>query len=82
MKVRVLYFALLREKIGRSEDVREVESGTTVGELWGRLCAEYPALEPMRESVSLAVNREYVERSRVLKEGDEVALVPPVSGGC
>jgi molybdopterin converting factor subunit 1 len=81
MKIRVLFFASLREKVKASEALEEVAAGTTVGELWSLLCAKHDSIAPMTASVSFAVNREYADRDAVLREGDEVALIPPVSGG-
>jgi MoaE-MoaD fusion protein len=74
VRVRVRLFAGLRERAGWSE--REVDAGPTVGEIW-------PALGLGEEPKGLlyAVNQEYAERSTELSEGDEVALIPPVSGG-
>ncbi len=81
MRVHVLYFASLREKVMASEASRELQDGACVGDLWNTLCREHPALEPMSASVSFAVNREYASRDQALRDGDEVALIPPVSGG-
>jgi len=75
MNVTVKLFAGLRERAGWSE--REVEiAGSTVGDVWGSL-----GLEEEPAGLLYAVNREYAEASRELEEGDEVALIPPVSGG-
>jgi len=60
---------------------RTLADGATVTELWNALCRERPDLEPLSASVTFAVNREYVERTHRLADGDEVALIPPVSGG-
>lgn len=81
IRVRVLFFASLREraKVGEAEHAMAV--GASVGDLWKSLTAAYPAIEPMSPSVSFAVNREYADRAQVLRDGDEVALIPPVSGG-
>ena len=74
MRVRVRLFAGLRERAGWSE--REVEAGPTVGDVWRALgLGDEPA------GLLYAVNREYAEREQRLAEGDEVALIPPVSGG-
>jgi MoaE-MoaD fusion protein len=71
--VRVRLFAGLRERAGWSE--REVEAAT-VADVWNALGL---GMEP--EGLLYAVNKEYAERERALQEGDEVALIPPVSGG-
>jgi MoaE-MoaD fusion protein len=76
MKVTVRLFAGLRERAGWSRREVELAEGATVADLW-------PALELGDEPGGLvyAVNRAYTERSAVLGEGDEVGLIPPVSGG-
>lgn len=81
MTVRLRFFASLRERLKASEAERTLADGATVGDLWAALCLERPELEPLKGSISFAVNREYVERAHVLSDGDEVALIPPVSGG-
>lgn len=75
MKVHVLFFAALRERMRRSEAEVEVEPGETVSSLVRRLVG------PMENSLLFAVNHEYVPRDHPLKEGDEVAFIPPVAGG-
>jgi molybdopterin converting factor subunit 1 len=81
MHVTVRYFALVREIVGRRMEDREVPEGTSVGDLIDQIVAEYPTIERLRRSTMLMVNQEYVEPAHVLSEGDEVALIPPVSGG-
>jgi molybdopterin synthase catalytic subunit len=76
MEVRVRLFAALRERVGAPELVLELPDGALVGDALERLAGvtgEIPAV--------LAVNREYADRGAALHEGDEVALIPPVSGG-
>jgi len=79
--VQLRFFASLRERLRAREAERAVPDGCTVGELWAALCREHPEIEPMSASMSFAVNREYVDRDHRLAEGDELALIPPVSGG-
>ncbi len=74
MKVTVRLFAGLRDHAGWGE--RELENVTRVDEIWPVL-----ALGPEPEGLLYAVNKEYAKRDRELREGDEVALIPPVSGG-
>jgi molybdopterin synthase catalytic subunit len=81
MQVQLRYFAIVREKLGRADETRKVEVGTTAGELFDELAADYPALEPMKRATMLMVNQEYVPADHVLADGDEVAFIPPVSGG-
>jgi molybdopterin synthase catalytic subunit len=82
MNIELRFFASLRERLKSSGGAREIPDGTTVGELWSTLCREHPEIELMSASMSFAVNREYVERDHRLRDGDELALIPPVSGGC
>jgi molybdopterin converting factor subunit 1 len=81
MTVRLRFFASLRERLKSSAAERTLADGSTVADLWAGLCRERPDLEALSKSISFAVNREYVERGYVLSDGDEVALIPPVSGG-
>jgi len=81
MKVKVKFFAILREKVGTGEVTKEIGEGSTVRELWEALQREYPKLAPVEMRLLYAVNRDYVNADYVLKERDEVVFVPPVSGG-
>lgn len=81
MQVRVRLFARLRELAGSGELLRELPAGATVATLWDALAAEFPAMRPHARSVSAAVNQEFARRTTTLGEGDEVAFLPPVSGG-
>ena len=81
MEIEVRYFALIRELLGRSSERREMADGTTVGQLFDDLVAQHPRLERMRPATMLMVNKAYVSPEHVLYDGDEVALIPPVSGG-
>ncbi|NJL34192.1 MAG: MoaD/ThiS family protein [Chloroflexaceae bacterium] len=67
--------------VGTSELRLTVEPDTTVGMLWERLTETYPRLQHYTGRVMLAVNQEYSNASTVLHDGDEVAYIPPVSGG-
>jgi molybdopterin converting factor small subunit len=60
---------------------REVEPGATLGTLWRQLAGEFPELARYERSISSAVNADYARMNRELREGDEVAFLPPVSGG-
>ena len=81
MKVRVKFFAILREKVGAAEITREIEDGGTVGDLWRALQKDYPKLDVPGIRLLYAVNQNYVRADDALKDGDEVVFVPPVSGG-
>jgi molybdopterin synthase sulfur carrier subunit len=81
MQVRVRFFASVRERLRCSEASCEVPDGATVDTLLDHLCRQYPPLADVRRSLSIAVNREYVDSNYQLSETDEVALIPPVSGG-
>jgi molybdopterin converting factor subunit 1 len=81
MRVHLRYFAIIRETLGRSEETRDVEDGTTAGSLFDQIAGEEPRLAAMKRSVMLMVNQEYVPASQPLGDGDELALIPPVSGG-
>ena len=81
MKIRVKLFAVVKDVVGQREVVVDLPEGTTAGSLLERFIAEHPRLRELGSSLVLAVNREYAEPGRVLAEGDEVAFIPPVSGG-
>jgi molybdopterin synthase catalytic subunit len=81
MKVRIRYFAMLREALGRAEETREVAAETTAGQLFDDVVTEVPRLAGFKKSVMLMVNQEYVSGDHRLRDGDELALIPPVSGG-
>jgi len=81
MRVTVRLFARLKEIAGAPELSRVVAPGATVGSLWRELAAEHAGLEGYDRSISCAVNAEYARWERVLADGDEVAFLPPVSGG-
>ena len=79
MRVKVLLFAGLREKDGQGEVGLELEPGMTAREVPGRIFGAEMAVPP--RSLRYAVNQDYVPETQVLRDGDEVALIPPVAGG-
>jgi molybdopterin converting factor subunit 1 len=84
MRVKLLYFGVLKDLLGGETEEVEVTEGATVGDLLRILAARTSNVtmqERMWYSLAVAVNREYGSSSVVLHEGDEVALLPPVSGG-
>lgn len=74
-------FAVYQEACGVSELVREFSVGTTVQQVCDQLIAEHPELEQWRNLTRFGVNLQFVEAETVLQSGDEVVLIPPVSGG-
>jgi molybdopterin converting factor subunit 1 len=81
VRVKVRFFAGLREMVGRSDLQLDVPEGATPEDVWRRLSVEHPALAGRRPTLGAAVNRRYSAFDAVLGEGDEVVFVPPVSGG-
>ncbi len=81
MRVRVLSFGILRERLGLSEEFLDVAEGATAGDATSLLSRRHGDLSAGVASLRLAVNLEYVGPSHVLSDGDEVAVIPPVSGG-
>ncbi len=81
MHVRVLFFGRLKEIVGLAEDIAELSDGARVEDLFARYGRRFPELERFRPSVAAAINQEYAEWRASLSAGDEVAFLPPVSGG-
>jgi molybdopterin converting factor subunit 1 len=81
MRVTIRLFARLRDIAGAAELSREIAAGATIRSVWRELAGEYPELGPYERSISFAVNADYARMDQVLREGDEVAFLPPVSGG-
>ena len=81
MNIHVKCFAGCKDVVGRSEQTINVPEDTTVGGAFDQLENLYPGLKRFRSSLMLAVNTEYANRDVVLKEGDVLACIPPVSGG-
>ena len=81
MHVRVLFFGAARDATGFAEESIELAAGSTVAALLDQYAQRFPALDGMRSSLALAVNRNFRERSSILQDNDEVAFLPPVSGG-
>ena len=82
MQLDVRFFALYRERAGCSAFSLEVSQGATVADLIVEVRRHFPGLAPPEVNIVVAVNSEYAEPEVVLGEGDEVCLIPPVSGGC
>jgi molybdopterin converting factor subunit 1 len=81
MRVTVRLFARLRDIAGAAELVRELPDGATAADAWRSLVADFPEMARYDASISTAVNTEYAKMQTALAHGDEVAFLPPVSGG-
>jgi molybdopterin converting factor subunit 1 len=81
MRVTVRLFARLRDIAGAAELARDIAPGATIGSVWRELAHEHPDLAPYERSISSAVNADYARMDTELREGDEIAFLPPVSGG-
>ena len=77
MKIYVKYFASVRDMMGKDSENLEIETSTSANDLWKSLTVDKKT--PVR--VLVAVNHEYVDKKFKLKDGDEVAFFPPVTGG-
>ena len=81
MLIKVRFFASHRERVGQDRGEFEVPSDGTLNDLIATVVGAFPRLGPVVGSARFAVNREYVPRTTVLRDGDEVAFIPPVAGG-
>ena len=81
MRVTVRLFARLRELAGRESWDIELPAGSTAADAWASVAADTPTLAPFDRAISVAVNASFARMSRPLTEGDDVAFLPPVSGG-
>jgi len=81
MRVSVVYFGVLRDLAGREQEAVELTGPARLGELYSELQRRLPGLGDFRSSIALSINYEYATLDSLLHEGDEVALLPPVSGG-
>lgn len=81
MRVRARLFAVQRELAGTREVELEVAAGATIDDAWAALVERFPVLAPGREFLRFARNGDYAEATSPLEDGDEVAFIPPVSGG-
>ena len=74
--ITVRYFASMREKMGKSEELIDINDVCSVADIWSRLSGE-----PLPPHTLVALNQEYVSLNQIVKAGDEVAFFPPVTGG-
>ncbi len=81
MRIKVLFFGLLKDVCGRAEDSLDAPAGANAGFVFDHYSALFPKLGGMAKSIVLARNQEFTTRTQSLQDGDEVALLPPVSGG-
>ena len=81
MNIKLLFFASCRDLIGTGERQMTLSDGATVTDLISKLASEQARFTDMAPSLMVSVNQAYVERDAELQDGDEVAFIPPVSGG-
>jgi molybdopterin converting factor subunit 1 len=82
MRVRVLFFGVLKDIVGRASEDAELPAGASLGEALASYRARFPRMEEIAGTLLAARNREFADFSTRLDEGDEIAFLPPVSGGC
>jgi molybdopterin converting factor subunit 1 len=80
-EVEVLLFGAAADRVGARRAEIPVRDGTTLGDLWPVLTERLPGLAPMRSNLAFAVNGEYARMEDKVSPGDEIAVLPPVSGG-
>lgn len=81
MRVKVLLFGQLKDIVGREEDSLNLEPGAKLAAVTAHYAQRYPKFQGLTNSIACSINQEYAPASTVLHEGDEVGLLPPVSGG-
>ena len=81
MRVTVRLFARLRDIAGTGDLSREAQAGATVRDVWQGLVSEFPEMARYETSISSAVNADYARMTAGVSDGDEIAFLPPVSGG-
>lgn len=81
MEVTVLFFGVLYDLTGKRRESVRLQDGARLADLWTDYVRRFPRLEPMAASLLTSVNEEFTDRSQILSDGDEVAFLPPVSGG-
>jgi molybdopterin converting factor small subunit len=79
VQIRVLFFGLLKDICGRADDRVELPEGATIGTVFDHYAALFPKLREMASSIVLARNHEFAPAREPLSDGDEVALLPPLS---
>jgi molybdopterin synthase catalytic subunit/molybdopterin converting factor small subunit len=81
LSISIRHFAIVRETVGSAHDVRRYEQPPTAGDVLDDLTREHPGLSGLRKSMLIMVNQQYAGTETRLSDGDEVAFIPPVSGG-
>ncbi len=81
MQVTVHFYSYFKDLAGCANTDVALEAGCSLGDLLGQLWRRFPKLEPMKNSMLMAVGVDYQTRDYILREGDEVSLFPPVQGG-
>src|SRR5262252_10551070 len=81
MRVKVRYFAVVRERLGREEEVLELPDGANLAQALDALGVRHPAVRELRGHLQVALNQEIADAHAPVAEGDEIALIPPVAGG-
>ena len=81
MKIRLLFFGVLKDMLGRSAETIDLPEGARVSDVLSYYAQKAPGFDAMMSSLATSVNQEYSAADRPLREGDEVGLLPPVSGG-
>ena len=81
MQVKVKFFAVARDAAGHDECLLTLPDGSTASTALDQLIVQHPRLKEWRDHLAIAVNLNYVSRDNVLRPGDEIAVIPPVSGG-
>lgn len=79
--IRLLHFAMNRELLGCAEEQMQLPTGSTAADAWSQLVARAPKLAQGSRSQMVALNSRYARLDDVLQDGDELAFIPPVSGG-
>lgn len=81
IKITILYFAQTSDITGKKIEKTKVKSNTNISDLFFQLITRYPRLKEIEKSLQISVNRKIVKKNFEIKDGDEIALLPPISGG-
>ena len=81
MKIEATFFALYRERVGKRKHTVQLPENSTVSEFVSEIRQLFPSMAPPGVNIVIAVNAEYADPEDILHEGDDVCLIPPVSGG-